>query len=310
MIRYYYRNSLAKKLGTLEAYHPGSWVHVSSPTEDETNYLAKQFKLDIGHITDALDPDEVPRIEKEGDLTYIFVRYPHTGSDGELTTLPLLFVIGPELFVTVSQGKVSVFDKFMGGKMEFVTTGGENLLTMMLEEILEQYEQLINRVGRQIKNIRSRLKGQKISNQDFVNFVLVEDELNEFLSAMMPVSGVMRRILRGGGQAGLISLNHDDVEDLLLNNEQSIENCKSHIKSIVSIREAYATISSNNLNQSMKVLTAATVFVTLPNVFYSMYGMNIDLPFQREPWAYIFVMFLSVGLPIAVLIWAKWRRIF
>lgn len=310
MIRYYYKNLRSDNLDTLEIFHPGAWIHVAAPTDNEIEFLTKQFNLDPGHITDALDPDEVPRIEREGDLNYIFARFPYAGTDGELTTAPLLFVIGPDLFLTISQGDVPVFEKFLGGKVTFVTEHSEELMIMLLEEIIDQYEKLINRVGRQIKSIRLRLKGQKISNNDFVNFVLVEDELNEFLSAMIPFTGVLRRMLRGGKHQGLTGLDHDDVEDLLLNNEQSIDNCRSHIKSIVSIREAYATMSSNNLNQSMRVLTAATVFVTLPNVFYSMYGMNVGLPFQQEPWAYIFVMALSIAVPLGILLWVKWRRIF
>ena len=60
----------------------------------------------------------------------------------------------------------------------------------------------------------------------------------------------------------LVEEDQDIIEDLLLNNEQSIEACNSNIKSIVNIREAYSSISSNNLNRTMKILTGATVLIT------------------------------------------------
>ena len=71
-----------------------------------------------------------------------------------------------------------------------------------------------------------------------------------------------------------------------------------NIKSIINIREAYSAISSNNLNQTMKILTVATVVIALPNLFYGMYGMNVPLPLQHEPWAYWVVLGVTIGVPI------------
>ena len=82
------------------------------------------------------------------------------------------------------------------------------------------------------------------------------------------------------------------------------------MKSIVNIREAYATITSNNLNRTMKVLTAATMLIALPNVFFGMYGMNIDLPFQQEAWAYGFVLGMTLLATVVVVFLARARRIF
>jgi Mg2+ and Co2+ transporter CorA len=41
-----------------------------------------------------------------------------------------------------------------------------------------------------------------------------------------------------------------------------------------------------------------------------MYGMNIPLPFQHEPWAFAFVFPLSLLLSWLVFVVAKKRRIF
>jgi len=179
---------------------------------------------------------------------------------------------------------------------------------MIMDQIADQYEVFINNVGRQIQIIRTRLKGHDISNQDFVDFVLIEDEVNEFLSAMLPTTAILRRLLLGR-HIPLFEQDQDLMEDLLLNTEQSIEGCRSHVKSITNIREAYTTISSNNLNQTIKILTVVTIMITLPNVIFGMYGMNILLPFQHEPWAFSAVLVAAVVLCITVYFVAKQRRI-
>jgi magnesium transporter len=75
----------------------------------------------------------------------------------------------------------------------------------------------------------------------------------------------------------------------------------------VNIREAYSSISSNNLNRTMKVLTVATVIIALPNLFYGMYGMNVPLPLQHEPWAY-WVMLGFTGVVVVFGLWFARRK--
>jgi magnesium transporter len=108
----------------------------------------------------------------------------------------------------------------------------------------------------------------------------------------------------------LFAEDQDIVEDLLLNNEQSIEACNSNMQSIIHIREAYTSISSNNLNRTMKILTAATVLIALPNVFYSMYGMNVHLPLQWEPWFYWALNGIVLICIVGVYTFARRKRIF
>jgi len=309
MITYYYKNLRSKQVTELEDYQPGSWVCVQKPTEDEIAYLVKRFKLDPGHLEDAMDEDEMPRLEKEGDKSYIFMRYAYTTDELELTTAPLLFIVGPDILITIALRDLPRLQRFVGGKVEFATTQRTKLVLQILNQIVDEYEAFINNISRQTKMIRSRLRGHEISNQDFVDFVLIEDELNEFLSALLPTTAILRRLLLGK-HIQLYEEDQDLVEDLLLNNEQSIESCNSNIKTIINIREAYSTINSNNLNRSMKVLTAFTVLITLPNVVYGMYGMNIPLPFQHTPWAFAFVFPLSLLLSWLVFVVARSRRIF
>lgn len=309
MITYYYKNIRSKKLSIVEGYQPGAWVCVENPTTDEIDYLINTFDLDAGHMNDVLDDDEMPRLEREGDLTYIFVRYAYTNDDMELTTAPLLTILSKEIFITVALKNLPRLQRFTSGKVTFSTTQRTKLFLQIMDQIVDQYEVFINNISRQIKIIRTRLRAHDVGNQDFIDFVLIEDELNEFLSALLPTTAILRRLMLGR-HIPLFSEDEDIVEDLLLNNEQSIEGCRSNVKSIINIREAYSTIASNNLNRTMKVLTAATMLIALPNVFFGMYGMNIELPFQHEVWAYAFVIGLTLLATMLVIVLARNRRIF
>lgn len=308
MIKYYYKSLRSHEVKELDDYQRGAWVYVEAPSPDEVELLSKKFKLEKGHIEDALDIDEMPRLEREREQTYIFVRFACKNEEEELDTVPLLFIFGTDILITVSQVRLPSLDSFINGKIDFATTQRAKLVLQILQQVGENYDTFISRTSKQIKLIRSRLRGHEISNQDFIDFVMIEDELNEFLSSLMPTNATLRRLLLGRYMP-LFDEDQDIVEDLLLNNEQSVEACNSNLKSIDNIREAYSSISSHNLNYTMKVLTVATVIIALPNVFYGMYGMNVPLPFQHRTWAGGMVIGFTFLLVIIVLILARKRKI-
>lgn len=308
MIKYYYKSLRSQELKKLDAAKRGAWVYVEAPTKKEIAHLVKQFSLTEGHLHDALDEDEMPRLEREGEQVYIFVRAAYSSPNGELDTVPLLFIFAGDVVITVSLKQLGCLDIFLQNRVEFATTQRTKLVLQIMHQIVEQYDSYITLTSKQIKVIRARLRGHEISNQDFIDFVTIEDELNEFLSALMPTNATLRR-LSLGRHIQLFEEDQDLVEDLLLSNEQSIEACRSNVKSIINIRQAYSSISSNNLNRTMKILTLVTVIIALPNTFFGMYGMNIKLPFQELAGAYFMIVITTLLAIFGIVAFLRARRI-
>lgn len=313
MINYYYKDVRSSELLTLDKHRAGSWVCVERPSAEEIDFLVDKFNLDAGHLSDALDSEEMPRLEREGDTVYVFMRYAYVQDDLDLSTAPLLIVLSPKAVITVALNSMPRLQQFTGGRVDFSTTQKTKLFLQMLGQIVDQYDVYINNIGKRIKGIRTRLRTHEVVNQDFIDFVTIEDELNEFLSGLQPMSAMLHRLLVAK-HVTLYEQDEDIIEDLTLATEQSIEACRSHIKSIASIRDSHATIASNNLNRSMQVLTAATVIIALPNVFYGMFGMNIPLPFQSEfhqnPLPYLSTVAFTLILMVAIYIVGRRKRFF
>lgn len=308
MITYYYKSIRTDGLKELVEAQRGTWVYVETPTEHEIEQLAKRFKLEPGSLEDALDEDEQPRLEREGDQTYIFVRFAYRTPSGGIETGPLLIIFDKEHVITVSPFHVPALDWLMQGRVEFATTQRAKLILLILTHISEQYDSFIGQTSRKIKAIRTRLRNQGITNQDLIDFVTLEDELSEFQASLMPTNATLRRLLVGKN-IPLFEEDQDIVEDLLLNNEQSIEAIRSNLRSIANIRDAYSAITSNNLNQTITLLTLATILVALPNVFFGMYGMNVKLPFQHSDWAYPALVGFNVVLILSIVFYARKKRI-
>jgi magnesium transporter len=69
---------------------------------------------------------------------------------------------------------------------------------------------------------------------------------------------------------------------------------------LAEMMDAFASIISNNLNVVMKFLAAATVILTIPMIVASLYGMNVALPLQGAPHAFIGTIVASVALCVVV----------
>src|SRR5688572_2711918 len=122
MIKYFYKSLRTEKLQELDEYKRGAWVYAEAPSHEEVSQLVDQFKLTEGHLEDALDEDEMPRLEKEGEQSYIFVRFAYRNPDGEIETTPLLFVFGKDFLITVSLVPLPPLDAFLSCKVDFATT--------------------------------------------------------------------------------------------------------------------------------------------------------------------------------------------
>jgi magnesium transporter len=307
MIKYFYKSVRDKTLKEQSESQRGSWVYAEAPTKTEIDELTKRFKLESGYLEDALDEDEVPRLEREEGQSYIFIRFAYQ-SGGEVETAPLLIMFDSQVVLTVSPKHLPPLDVLQRGRIEFATAQRAKLVLIILSQISNQYDGYINQTSRRIKTIRSRLRSHGITNQDLVDFVLIEDELNEFLASLVPNNATLRRMLIGQ-HIPLFEEDQDIVEDVLLNNEQSIEAIRSNLRSISNIRDAYSAISSNNLNKVLTILTVATILISVPSLAMGIYSLNIPLPFQHTVWTFWIIMGVNVTLMSTVLFIARKKRV-
>jgi magnesium transporter len=303
MITIFHKSIKEKKVKRLTSFKTGSWVYVEKPTDEELERIATDFNLDMSIITDAIDPYEVPRVEEENDIVYIFTRVPYLKdiehSSVQTLTIPLLIIIGENFVITISKKELPNLDRLTNRKPDLYTTQKTKLLLHILWAITDSYNQFLINLNKQMRRVGVDL--EKIRNKDIVQFVLFERMLNDFLAALIPTNTLLKNILYGKFLT-LYKNDKDLIEDLFLNNEQLIELCRSNLKNIVNIRESYSTIMTNNLNRVIKLLTTLTILLTVPTIISSVYGMNIQLPFADSPHAFTYIVALTVVISSSLLL--------
>lgn len=285
MINIYYRNLRDKKIQTLDKYRVGSWIHVEEPTEEELQELTDSYGLDMSLLRDATDQYEVPRMEVEDGIVYIFSRFPYNNNH-QITTSPILFIIANENFITVTKDPFPLLEGFMKRQV-FYTTQKTKLFLQLFALINTSFNTYLHTISRETRSSSYQL--EKINNKDIAVFVGYERVLNDFHLALVRTNAVLNNLL-SHNYIRLFEEDRDLIEDIFLNNDQLIQLSKENLRSIVNIRDAYSTIMTHNTNRVIRFFTSITVILTIPTIIASIYGMNVALPYQDAPMAFIGIM--------------------
>lgn len=307
MTKILYSTARSTGLAETDALKQGGWLYVVEPTEIEVTELAKKYKLEEDLLRDGLDLYESPRVEREDDDIYIFTRYYHPNNGVINATEPLLIIYRPNCIVTLLREDSMVLAPFVQGTKSITTTQKTKALLQILEVVNSSYQRYVTTVTKKIFSARSQMRRKNIDKDVLLGFVEIEDDLNEFLSALQPQSLMLKKLLNGK----YIKLYDDDkdlIEDLLLGTDELIDLVKSRLKTIVTIRESFDALAASELNQIFKRLTSITIFLMVPTIITGLYGMNTNLPLGDKAWSFWYVLGLGLLLTTILIVFFKKRR--
>lgn len=278
-----------------------AWINGDNVGASELQHIAAMYGFDGNILRDVLDRDELPRVEVKSDAIYVFVRFAERAKNGRVQTAPILMAVRNHCFLSLTNLSYD-------SRLEQAVAGAElrqpiDMLLVSLATIIGDYEAMIQHTAHRIHDVKNRLRTHEVNNDDFINFVTIEDNLNEYQANLTGAKGVVERL------SATFPADREPIEDINLYIRQLLNTIISHKNTVTSIRNAYSTIANNTLNHRMKTLTLLTLLIALPNVFYGMYGMNVALPFQEAPWAYAMVVGFTAVLVVGTYFLARKLKI-
>jgi len=290
MLNIYYCAVKGRKLKKVPEFKKGCWVHLENPTKKEIKNVSKFLQVDESLCLDAIDPNEVPRMERDEEITYFFTRIPKI-ENKEIITAPFLIAVGSDFILTISDKKADFLDMFIEGITPIYTTQRIKFFLQLLFAVNTQYNVFLTDISRKIRAIKFKIK--RLGNQDIIQFIDYERILNDFLAALVPTATVISTLVEGR-HIRLYEQDKELLEDVLLGSNQHIEVSKSTLKYIVNIREAYSTIMTNELNRVIKFLTSLTILLTVPTMISSFLGMNVTIPLAQNPSTFGLIILCSL----------------
>jgi len=295
-------------LEEISEFENGSWVNVSNPTNEELEELSQKLNVPLDFLTDPLDIDERARVETENKCILIVLRvasFDKKEVDIPFTTLPVGIIFIEGMVITLCSKDIDVVSDFINGKVKnFFTANRSRFLLQMFLRTSLFYLKYLKEINKRTTAVEKELH-KAMKNEELIKLLNIEKSLVFFTTSLRSNELMMERLQK----TEIVKMNIGDkdlLEDVIIDNKQAIEMSNVYSNILSGMMDAFASVISNNLNVVVKFLTAITIILMIPTLIASLYGMNVKLPFQDSPHAFLITLGVSLTLSvISVLIFIK-----
>ena len=295
-----------KRIKEFEKY---SWVNLSNPTNEELEKLVQELNIPLDFLMDPLDLDERARTEIDEKCILIVLRIPQINEENvdiPFITLPVGIILTEDLIVTICSKKNIIWENFIKNTKvkEFSSKNRNRLILYIFQKTAILYLRYLQKINKRTAEVEKNLH-EAMKNEELITLLNLEKSLVYFTTSLRSNELMMERLQR----TDILQSHPDDndlLEDAIIDNKQAIETANIYSNILSGMMDAFASIISNNLNIVMKFLTSVTIILMLPTLVASIYGMNVNLPFQDSPYAFLITVSISFILSaIGVLIFIK-----
>jgi len=283
MISFFKRTIQDKFIKRILKPQIGVWINVVDPSSQELKYLVKEMGLDKRNLESGLDVNEVPRLDFVRNKIYVFTKIFSGKERKEIETY--LIVIAEDFILTLSRSEPSFVRKILDGRVPFITTQKLKCLINLLSLIDKDFQEVTTEIVRDIHK-QSRLTPE-MDEKMLYSLLEKENFLNTLVSSYHHINLLYERIIR---KIEFFEEDKEIIENLIEESTQGLNLCKSFLKLISNMREYYVILLSHRLNRTITILTVFTIFIELPTVISGIYGMNVLLPFQKNPWIFYYLI--------------------
>ncbi|AKB83241.1 Magnesium and cobalt transport protein CorA [Methanosarcina barkeri 3] len=284
-------------LVTLDQVEDGTWINLTNPIEQEILSISESLNIPVEHLKAALDEEERSRIEVDEGCTVVLIDIPVPNTNlqdgGIYYTIPLGIIITDRNIVTVSLQENYVISSFIERRIKsFYTFKKTRFLLQILYKNSKLYLQYLRRIDKASDKIESKLH-KSLKNEELIQLLGLEKSLVYFSTSLKSNEIVLEKILRST-PVKMYPEDTDLLEDVIVENKQAIEMANIYSNILTGTMDAYASVISNNLNIVMKFLTSATIVLSVPTMVASFFGMNVDVPFENNPHAFVIIFIISL----------------
>jgi magnesium transporter len=284
------------------------WIHIEDPRLAHREWLEQHYDFHPLDWEDVYSRNQRAKLDVYDDYLFIVLHFPFfEKSSGRLLTAEVDMFVGPDYLITLTEHPLpplqamfermeqreelreSTFSKGSGYLLYRIVDTNVDAAFPMLRKMANKLDQLEDDIleGRSSEIVRD------ISN--------AKQEIINFRRIVRPQRAVLRDLERTKQRylAEEMEIYFDDVSDAAERIWDTLENDKEVIEALESTNESVIT---HRLNDSFRILTAASVILLPLTLIASIYGMNVPVPGEGNPFSFWIVVGLMATLLLALVV--------
>ena len=276
----------------------------TNPTVEEQRFLVESYQIDEHTLASALDPDEQPRLEFESEHIVMIYKRPKNYSGKDQLEFKVasvgMFLFEDKLVVVLAED----IPLFVGKRFAVVSSIKEVFLKLVYNSISHYVEHLriIHMISEEIEDKMT----ESMDNTYLLNLFSLEKSLVYYAEAITSNGFVFEKTRNLSARIGFDEKDQEMLDDIIVENMQCKTQADIYSNILAQLLGARASIVSNNLNLLIKKLNVVTIWMMVPTLVVSAYGMNVALPLSDHPDA--FWMLIGVCLILVWLVMMYWRH--
>lgn len=284
-----------------------TWVNIDRPSLVEMDYLRQRYPFHDLELEDCLSRLQLPKLDEQHNYIFLVLHFPRFDPRARMTHPSQVSIfVGPTYVITVHQGDLRPLVKLFNdcqvsdevrGNVVGPTSG--HLLYRILDALVDYCFPILNKIISNVDAIEERVLDERarhlvkelsIQRRDIISFRRIIRPQIAVLEAMeqRPIP--------------LLKANLDVYFSDLADHIRRIWNELEEMKEVVeALNDSHNTIATHHTNEVMRILTIMAAIMLPLTVVTGLYGMNVSLPVENSPWAFL-VILLVMGLISAAML--------
>ena len=308
------RSAAATEPNVEQVEHAGlRWVNIERPQPVDRAWLEEHFEFHPLDYEDVLSRNQRPKIDEYDDYLFIVLYFPvFDKSVGRLNAAELDIFIGPDFIITLPNTPIPpveyLFERCRSSEETregMFSKGSGYLLYKIVDDSFDYCFPMLRKIGNKLERVeedifegRSEEVVRDISN--------VKQEIINFRKVIRPQRAVLTDLERTKQRylAEDLELYFDDINDASERIWDMLENYKEVVEALEDTNES---VLSHRVNEVLRVLTAFSVVVLPLTLFASVWGMNVDFPFDNGTAAFWGIVVAMVAMLVAMVAYFRSR---
>jgi len=266
------------------------WVILNSPTHDDLAFVKEKFKLHPTTLEDISLSVTRTKYEEFDNYTLIVFKGIEEFKNGQIKTYTIHFIDGNNFLITVCHKNSDTINALRTNKKKLglLMKKGEDfvlhqIIDLEVDKFLDTRDKVIGRISK-IENII------KVPSKNELNSLfrseLIISKFKRVVESTLEVIARLTKPTENYIDNTTIPYFRD-VYDHLVRVDTSLMNVTDRI---YSIRNVYLSITSNHMNETIRMLTILMTVMMPLTIITGFFGMNVKLPGQDYMFMYVIVI--------------------
>ncbi len=292
-----------------------TWTNITKPAPADMARLRGDYPhfhpLDL---EDCLSRIERPKIDEYDDYLFIVMHFPLWDHNRRISRpSEVNFFIGPGYLVTVHEDELqpltNLFEQCKSNteaREIYMAASAGRMLHTVIDRLVDYLFPILYKVDANIRHIEEALFSEDVRStiQD-ISFVRRDViALRRIIRPQVAIVHNLEQIDR--------PFIHDDLEvyfgDILDHLQKARDIADEDAEEITNLADTSDALVSYRINEVMRILTVISVIMLPLTLISGIMGMNIGLPFQSHPQAFLIIVGAMLFVSLVMLLLFRYRR--